>query len=202
MSEILDDIENARKENDEIKGRNYEREIINSADFSMIDFQSVTFEGCRFIECDLSKASFYNCKFLHCDLSNCKLPDSYWKECEMSDCNCKGINLTKGTFKQTILKNNTLIYGLLSECTFDSCSVLTCNLSNALFSQVTLRHTKFSECRFICAEMFKTSLRGIDLSDCDISGIALSDTLYELRGAEVSYDQAVDLIGLLGIKVK
>ena len=200
---FIDDITIARRENEEIKDKTYEREVITAADCYSMDFQTVTFDGCRFIECDLSKASFYECKFLHCDLSNCKLPDSYWKDCEMADCKCKGIDLTNSSFKQTTLKNNSFVYGLFSECTFEGSRLSSCDLSNALFSQVALRRTTiFSECRLTRAELFKTSLKGIDLSDCDISSIALSDTFYELRGAEVSYDQAAELAALLGVKIK
>ncbi len=200
---FTDDISLAHNEDEEIKDKTYEREVITSAGCTGMDFQSVTFDGCRFIECDLSKASFYECKFLHCDLSNCKLPDSYWKDCEMEGCKCKGIDLTNSTFKQTTFKDNSFVYGLFSECTFEGSRLSSCDLSNALFSQVALRRTTiFSECRLTRAELFKTSLKGIDLSDCDISGIALSDTFYELRGAEVSYDQAAELAALLGVKIK
>lgn len=54
----------------------------------------------------------------------------------------------------------------------------------------------------IRTELFRTSLKGIDLSNCDISGIIISDLFSELRGAEVSYEQAAELARLLGIKIK
>ena len=199
---FTDDISLARSEDEEIRDKIYQREVIISADCAGMDFQSVRFDGCRFIDCDLSKTSFYECKFKHCDLSNCKMPDSYWKDCEIEGCKCKGIDLTNSTFKQSAFKDNSFVYGLFSESTFEGSILSGCDLSNALFSQVTLRRTRFSGCRLTRAELFKTSLKGIDLSDCEISGIALSDTFYELRGAEVSYDQAAELAALLGIKIK
>ncbi len=43
---------------------------------------------------------------------------------------------------------------------------------------------------------------GLDFSDCDMSGLIVSDTLSELRGAVVNPIQAVELAKLLGIVVK
>jgi hypothetical protein len=50
--------------------------------------------------------------------------------------------------------------------------------------------------------VLRTSLAGIDLSSCDISGLRVSDTFRELRGAVVSSEQAAQLAGLLGVQVK
>ena len=49
---------------------------------------------------------------------------------------------------------------------------------------------------------FRTSLSGVDLSACDISGLRVSSDLRELRGAVIDPDQAAELMGLLGIKIK
>ena len=87
---FIDDINEARQGDDEITDKTYDHETIISADCCGIDFQSVTFEGCRFIECNFGKASFYGCRFLRCDLSNSKLPDSYWKDCTIENCKGKG----------------------------------------------------------------------------------------------------------------
>ena len=44
-------------------------------------------------------------------------------------------------------------------------------------------------------------LKGIDLSDCTIERIILSDSFRELKGATINSVQAADLIRLLGVKV-
>ena len=199
---FTEDLIAARQNDDKLKDGKYEREIITSAECSVIEFQTVLFDGCRFIECDFTKSAFYDCKFLHCDLSNCKMPDSYWKNCEIEGCKCNGIDFTKSVFKQTVFKNNSFVYGLFSECDFSGGSFISCDLSNALLSQVKLRRILFNECRLISAELFRTNLKDIDLSNCDISGIVVSDTFQELRGLEVSYSQAAELAVLLGIKIK
>lgn len=50
------------------------------------------------------------------------------------------------------------------------------------------------------AQFFKTSLRDIDLSNSLIGGIAIS--LEDIKGATISELQAVDLISLIGVKIK
>lgn len=50
------------------------------------------------------------------------------------------------------------------------------------------------------AQFFKTSLRDIDLSNSLIDGIAIS--LEDIKGATISELQAVDLISLIGVKIK
>ena len=42
----------------------------------------------------------------------------------------------------------------------------------------------------------------MDLSTCDISGLRVSSDLRELRGAVIDPDQAAELMGLLGIRIK
>ncbi|WP_257790929.1 hypothetical protein [Candidatus Formimonas warabiya] len=42
---------------------------------------------------------------------------------------------------------------------------------------------------------------GIDLSDCTIDGIMVSDTHIELRGAKVNTVQAVEIAQILGVRV-
>ena len=75
-------------------------------------------------------------------------------------------------------------------------------LSEASFHATRLRHLALDGCDLSRATFFRTSLSGVDLSTCDVSGLRVSSDLRELRGAVIDSDQAVELIGLLGINVK
>ena len=46
------------------------------------------------------------------------------------------------------------------------------------------------------------ALPGIDLSTCEIAGLVLSSDFHELRGCIIDPEQAVDLVGMLGVKIK
>jgi hypothetical protein len=41
----------------------------------------------------------------------------------------------------------------------------------------------------------------VDLSGSEIAGIRVSNTFSELAGAKIGLEQAVDLVGLLGVKL-
>ena len=51
------------------------------------------------------------------------------------------------------------------------------------------------------ADFFRTPLKGLDLSDCQIQGITVSESLPELRGLKINPGQAVDLVPLMGVQL-
>lgn len=59
----------------------------------------------------------------------------------------------------------------------------------------------FHNVNFTSTDFFKTRLKGIDLSDCVISNIMLSDTYMELAGAKVNIYQAAELARLLKVQI-
>ena len=71
----------------------------------------------------------------------------------------------------------------------------------SLFSEAKLKRLKLNKVNFSSADFFKTPLKGIDLSDCMIDGILVSDTYHELKGVMVNALQAAELIKILGVKV-
>ena len=60
------------------------------------------------------------------------------------------------------------------------------------FSQVSLQNASF----------FKTPLKGMDFTTCDIKGLVLSDECSEVRGAVMDLYQAAELAKRLGIVIK
>ena len=51
------------------------------------------------------------------------------------------------------------------------------------------------------AELFRTSLKGTDLSRCTIDSISLSASCAELKGAKIAPHQAAVVARILGIDV-
>lgn len=52
------------------------------------------------------------------------------------------------------------------------------------------------------ARLLHTPLMGLDLTGCELDGIAVSDTNAELRGAVVTMEQAAMLAKRLGVVIK
>ena len=65
-----------------------------------------------------------------------------------------------------------------------------------------LKKTSFSDNSFRGCSFFTTKLSGVDLTENDLSGIVLSESLYELKGAYISQEQAEIVARMLGIKIK
>ena len=66
----------------------------------------------------------------------------------------------------------------------------TYKIKNIYFNNANLRQAQF----------FKTSLKNIDLSNSQIEGIAIS--LEDIKGAIIDQIQAIDLLYLIGVKIK
>ena len=52
------------------------------------------------------------------------------------------------------------------------------------------------------ADLFRTSLKGMDLTGCTIDGITLSETCAELKGAILDASQTPVVARILGITVR
>ena len=107
---------------------------------------------------------------------------SHIRDCTFSSCNFRYSGFTKNVWERVKLDG--------------------CNFSDTALSELKLKTPVFSDTDFSHADFFKTSLKGIDLSDCVIDGISVSDTLHELKGSKMTAEQAVTVAGILGIKIK
>ncbi len=113
--------------------------------------------------------------------------------------------MTGDNFINSRLYNVTFIESNLNYVNFSLASI-----ENLVFKNTILRNSNFQENKIknifldkadlTQAQFFKTSLRDIDLSNSLIDGIAIS--LEDIKGATISELQAVDLISLIGVKIK
>ena len=72
-------------------------------------------------------------------------------------------------------------------------------LRNSNFQENNLKNVYFKKVDLTQAQIFKTSLKNIDLSESIIEGIAVS--IEDIRGASINQFQAVDLLYLIGVKI-
>ena len=75
---------------------------------------------------------------------------------------------------------------------FTEASMSKCNITNVDWKDDCFKNVSF----------FKTWLRNIDFTECDISGIVISDAKDELREVIVNLEQAIVLAKRLGIVIK
>jgi len=80
--------------------------------------------------------------------------------------------------------------------------ILKTDLSNANISECKLKSWELKEVLLTNSAFFKTSLRGVDFTESEITGIILSNNYAELQGAIVNVLQAAELAKFLGVVVK
>lgn len=165
--------------------------------FENVAFRSCTFERVNLSNCTFTDVLFSGCRFVRCDLGR-----SWLNRVDFRSCSAPVLSFLKSRLTGVSLVDSQLAYADLSETTVDQLVASETKLSEASFHATKLRHLALDRCDLSRATFFRTSLSGVDLSTCDISGLRVSSDLRELRGAVIDPDQAAELMGLLGIKIK
>lgn len=169
-------------------------------DLSKICFKDVVFENCKFINCLLVKTDFIDVVFKECDLSNSNGNGSYFNRCELISCKGMGINLQNAILKDVSFINSHFKYANFDMAGFKNVGVVESDLSHANITECKLSNLALKKSLFIGTSFFKTPLKGIDLTECEIDGMLVSGE--ELKGLTVNVYQAAELSKLLGLVVK
>lgn len=195
-------LEESAEQEYEIINRLFENIFLTKIHAAHLEVKQTVFRGCRFTGCDFSEASFINVQFIDCDFSNSNFSDAYFKCCSFRKCKAVGADFY----------GSRINHVTFSECNFMGTGFDAAYMSFVKMENVDFTEAGFSKCRFanfwadnVCfckVNFFKTSLKDIDFSTCDIEEIVLSDTMEELKGAKVHLAQAVALAKRLGIVVK
>lgn len=165
-------------------------------------FENVVFRCCTFERVNLSNCTFTDVLFSGCRFVRCDMGRSWLNRVDFRSCSAPGLSFLKGRLSGVSLVDSQLAYADFSETTVDQLAASETKLSEASFHVTRLRRLVLERCDLSRATFFRTSLSGVDLSACDISGLRVSSDLRELRGAIIDPDQAAELIGFLGIKIK
>lgn len=178
-------------------------ESLEGLDLGFWEFRGCEFRNCRLCGTKLAKASFYGCTFTACDLSGADLTSAFLKSCKLDGCKLEGANLGKAILRQTKLKDCACRYVACAESKWEGCTLDGCDLRESFFDGAKFQQrTKFQNCNLQKADLFRTKLAGMDLSACDIAGIALGPDRAEIRNAVIGIDQAADVAMLLGVKIR
>jgi len=122
----------------------------------------------------------YRVKFI-----NCKLVGTNFIDCELnniiiSDSMCNLINIAGCKLKNIKLANSN----------FKESTIMECNIKNMIVDSIN----------FNKSDIINTPLKDIDFSNSKIDGI--STDLNSIKDMIINYYQAMDLVGLLGVKIK
>ncbi len=165
-------------------------------------FENVAFRGCVFEGVDFSGCTFTDVQFLSCRFISCTMARSWLNRVDFRSCSAPGMSFGKGRLTGVLMADSQFGYCDFSDASVSRLRAAETNLVEANIHLTKLSHVELDGCDLTRATVYRSSLAGVDLSTCDISGIRVSGDFRELRGAVVSAAQAVQLAGLLGVKVK
>ena len=135
-----------------------------------LEGHELTFEDCRFINCDLSYANlshftFINCEFETCNLSLIKLTETGLQNVDFKNCKITGVNFGESSsfslvvsFSKCVLDYTVWHRKKLKGTVFDECS-----FEEADFSETDFTSTVFEKCNMNRAIFNRTILKGADL---------------------------------------
>ena len=158
----------------------WNRVSMQKAKMEKVTFRDILFENCNFSNTDFVECSFIRCEFRNCKISGCNFAENGLYHISFVETNANYSNLSMASIENVLWKES--------------------QMRNSYFQETKIRNIGFEQVDLTQAQFFKTSLKGIDVSTCKIEGIAIS--LEDIKGAIVDGLQAMDLLYLLGVKVK
>ena len=185
----------------EITAKHFKGLTLSALDLSEFTFEQVIFENCRFIGCSFHKASFTDVLFNSCDLSNANLSNSYMSRCAFEEVKAVGANFLESFFRNVSIEKSIFKYATLHGVKADTLNIVASDFDESFFSDCKLKAAAFDEVSLMRTEFFRTPLKGIDLSSCNIEQLLVSSEKTELKGVIVNTAQAVEFAKLLGIRV-
>lgn len=186
----------------EVTMTSFDGETFSDADVSGTTFSSVVFHACTFERADLSACTFTDVVFRGCRFISSSMERCWLNRVDFHSCSAPGLGLAKGRLTGVLFEDCQLRYADFSETTVRGMTAYKTSLRESAWRATKLGKISLEQCDLSRADVFQTALAGVDLSSCDIGGLVVSNSFRELRGSIIAPEQAVDLIGLLGVRIK
>lgn len=180
----------------------FQEETISDFDFGLIGFRGVFFKGVTFSNCSFEKCGFYDCVFENCDFSGSDFRESYWSRCEIKDSKGVGATMPRAILKHTFFYQSNMTYANFNESKWEHCIAEKSNFDHTHIADSSLKQVSLKEVSFIEGDFFKTPLKDLDFSDCQVGAWTLSADCRELKGSAFNSFQCVELAKRFGIIIK
>ncbi|AIQ72779.1 MULTISPECIES: pentapeptide repeat-containing protein [Paenibacillus] len=174
--------------------------VIDNQEANKVSFDRVIFKNVTITECSLTGIELMDVIFDRCDLSNVDFTNGIIHRTEFRNCKLIGTDFTRGRFQNVRVVDcigdfATFRFANLKQVAFESSSLMSSDYYQSNFQKIS-----FSECNMDQATLSGSKLNGIDLSDCEFSGLIVD--IKDLEGCIISPQQAVSFVGLLGLVIK
>ncbi len=147
----------------------HENKVFKGIAPAEIEGRERIFEGCEFLNCDLSYANlsqitFINCMMDTCNLSLAKMVNTGFQQVAFRDCKFTGVN-----------------FGASNNFSF-SVSFTRCILDYTIFQKKRLKATVFDECSLVESDFSEADLCNAAFKNCDLNRAVFDRTM--LKGTD------------------
>ena len=188
--EKINNIEDEIKDDEKIEYKIIECQNVDNLENYDVEFRVVKFIKCNILSSKLEKFYFIDVIFQR----------SSFSRCEFINCKLSGTDFTETIQNNVVYKDTNAQYANFSLSRYNNVLFENTILRNAYFEEDILKNVFFDKADLMQAQIFKTSLKDIDLSNSFIDGITIS--LEDIKGAIINEYQAINLIELIGVKIK
>ncbi len=192
-------IKTYKKTDDTIENFWFKSSKILNDELYSLDFSNNEFDDTDILETKSDRLSFTDCIFKNCNFSNSVFENSNFVRCKFENCKLTGCLFLNSRFYnvdfyETNGNFSNFTSGVLENVKFEESIFRNSYFQEDKFKKVTFYNIDLTQSQFL-----KTKLNNIDFSKCTISGIVTY--IEDLKGAIINEMQAVELIGLLGVKI-
>lgn len=167
-------------------------------------FSNIEFNGCVLRRMNFSGSfndSFlYHLYFENCDLSNVTFKKCGFHRVIFKNCRLMGTNFIECNLKYVTISDTKADYLNISGSKLNEVYFMDSMLENSFFDDTSLIKHKFLNCDLMSSSFTHTSLKDVDLSSSQIGFLKIATK--DLKGAIISPYQAIDLMGIIGVKIK
>lgn len=185
-------------------GANYAQRIWQGLRFDAAEAEDVSLEGLdvrggSFQEASLPLVQVADCRFDATDFASCALEKAYLRRVELLGCRLVGVKLNEADLQDVLFARCNARLARFWNMRGAAIRFEQCALQEASFEGANLAGAVFARCDLSGADLRNTNLAGADLRGSTLAGIRVNAK--DLKGAIVDAAQAVELIGLFGVKV-
>jgi uncharacterized protein YjbI with pentapeptide repeats len=163
-------------------------------------FEQVRCRAVSFARSRLPGLRLFDCQIERCDLTAAGCESARLRRVELLGCRLAGTDFSQARFEDVLFKDCKADGGIFLSADFKAARFENCILCGASFSGADLSGVVFSQCDLSQADLRGARLDGADLSTALIAGMQVGSQ--DLHGAIIAWEQAVQVVSLLGIVVK
>ena len=165
-----------------------------------VEIKRCKFDGIIFDEVSIKFGTLEDVEFINSDLSNLSFIDSHMFRVSFKNCKLLGTNFIDTTLDNIIIEDSMCSMANLTGVKINNSKISDSNFKSSSINNSELKNLILDRVNFSNSDFMNTKLKDMDLSSCNIEEINID--LNCIKGAIISLEQTMDLIGLLGVKIK